>query len=50
MSTAISFVVGFLLGNIVNFIELGVILKVSKDISSMLKQFKREGNPDSWIK
>ena len=45
-----SFIIGFLLGNIINFIELGVILKVSRDISSMLKQFKSEGNPDSWIK
>ena len=45
-----SFIIGFLLGNIINFIELGVILKVSRDISEMLKQFKDEGNKGEWLK
>jgi len=45
-----SFVIGFLLGNIINFIELGVILKVSRDISEMLRQFKDEGSKGEWLK
>ena len=45
-----SFVLGFLLGNVINFIELGVILKVSRDISEMLRQFKDEGSKGEWLK
>ena len=45
-----SFVIGFLLGNVINFIELGMIMKVSRDIEKMLRQFKSEGQKDSWLK
>lgn len=46
----ISFVVGFVVGNIVNFVELFFIIKTQRDISNMLKQFKAEGHLDKWLK
>ena len=46
----ISFIVGFLLGNILNLIELIFLGKIMKDIRIMLKQFKEEGKQDKWLK
>jgi len=46
----ISFIAGFLLGNILNLIELIFIGRIMKDIRIMLKQFKEEGKQDKWLK
>ena len=46
----ISFIVGFLLGNILNLIELIFLGKIMKDIRQMLKQFKEEGKQDKWLR
>lgn len=49
--------IGFLGANIINFIELGAILKVLKNstkimnsVEKMLRQFKEEGEDDEWLK
>jgi len=47
---AISFIVGFLLGNILNLVELIFIGRIMKDIRIMLKQFKEEGKQDKWLR
>ena len=48
---------GFLLANIINFIEINMIMKVmknsektSRNIEKMLKEFKLEGDDDKWMK
>ena len=43
-------VLGFIAANLLNFVELGILLKVMKDIKRMLKQFKLEGRDDKWLK
>jgi len=42
-------VVGFVIANIFNLIEMGMIYKVMKDMKEMLKQFKLEGKTDRWL-
>ena len=39
---------GFISANIINLFEIGILLKILKDIQRMLKQFKAEGNPNKW--
>ena len=42
--------IGFMLSNIINFIELGMIMKMMADVRLMLKQFKAEGKGDKWLR
>jgi hypothetical protein len=42
--------VGFILSNLINFIELGMIMKMMKDVKEMLKEFRAEGKSDKWLK
>ena len=41
---------GFIGANIINIIEVGMLLRILKDIKQMLKQFKAEGDPTKWQK
>ena len=41
---------GAFLGTLVNLLEIGLILKLSKNIQLMLKEFKLEGKDDKWLK
>ena len=45
-----SFVLGFLIANIFNLIELVFLGKIMRDIKLMLTQFKDEGKSDKWLK
>lgn len=52
----VSGAVGFLIGNLVNLVELGIIMRVLSEIRSvsacvkeMLKQFKNEGDQEKWL-
>ena len=45
-----SFIGGFIIGNILNLIELVALGKIMKDIRFMLKQFKDEGKSDKWLR
>jgi len=42
-------VLGFVVANIFNLIEMGMIYRVMKDVREMLKQFKSEGKTDRWL-
>ena len=42
-------VLGFLIANIFNLVEMGMIYRVMKDMREMLKQFKSEGTKDKWL-
>lgn len=46
----VNFVLGFILGNILNLIELIAVWKMNKKIEIMLSQFKAEGKSDKWLK
>lgn len=41
---------GFILSNLINFLELGMIMKMMRDVQNMLKQFKKEGETEKWLK
>ena len=46
----LTFLAGFLAGNAINLIELIFIAKLTKEIRTMLKQFKAEGQSGEWLK
>jgi hypothetical protein len=41
---------GFITANILNLVELGILLRVMKDIKKMLNQFKSEGKSEEWLR
>jgi hypothetical protein len=41
---------GAFIGTMINLIEIGLLIKLSKSIQCMLKQFKAEGDPTRWQK
>ncbi len=41
---------GAFLGTLLNLVEVGLLLKILKEIRCQLKQFKAEGDPDKWQK
>lgn len=41
--------VGFVLANLINLVEVGMLWRVMKDVREMLKQFKLEGKQDRWL-
>ena len=43
-------ILAFILSNAMNFVELGLIAKMMKDMQTMMKQFKSEGEGDKWLK
>jgi hypothetical protein len=49
-NSVFSFIIGFLAGNAINLIELVFIAKLTKEIRTMLKQFKDEGKTEEWLK
>lgn len=42
--------IGFIAANIVNVIEVIMLGKVMKDVQAMLRDLKREGEKDKWLK
>jgi len=42
-------IAGFIIANLFNLIEMGMIYRVMKDMREMLKQFKSEGTKDKWL-
>ena len=41
---------GAFLGTLINLLEVGLLLRILKEIKYMLKQFKAEGDPNKWQK
>lgn len=41
---------GAFLGTLINLIEVGLLIKLSKSIKAMLKQFKLEGKDEEWLR
>jgi len=41
---------GAFLGTLINLVEVGLLLKLSRSIHIMLREFKLEGDDDKWMK
>ena len=41
---------GAFVGTLLNIVEVGLLVKLSRSIQCMLKQFKAEGKKDEWLK
>lgn len=41
---------GAFLGTLLNVVEVALLIKLSKSIQRMLKQFKLEGEDDKWLR
>ena len=40
---------GAFLGTLINLVEVGLLVKLSKSIQQMLRQFKDEGKGEKWL-
>ncbi len=41
---------GAFMGTLLNLLEIGILVKILRDIRCMLKQFKTEGERDKWLR